>query len=47
MMGRSQKMGGSEKDVHYCVGNGEPLKDCKQKRNIGVTSQKAEVWKMD
>lgn len=37
MMGRSQKMGGSEKDILYCVGNGEPLKDFKQKRNIGVT----------
>lgn len=33
-MGRSQKMGGSGKDVLYCVDNGEPLKDFKQKRNV-------------
>lgn len=34
MMGRSQKMGGSGKDILYCVDNGERLKDFKQKRNV-------------
>lgn len=37
MMGRSQKRGGSEKEILYCIVNEEPLKDFKEKRNIGVT----------
>lgn len=38
MTGRSQKMGGSEKDIIlHCGGNGEPLNDFKQMKNTGVT----------
>ena len=37
MMVRSQKMGGSEKDIILnCVGHGESSQDIRQKRNTGV-----------